>query len=123
VIFVRVGENHEVDPAVPRRDSRVERDEETIGVGPAVDQQAPAFRCLDEDGITLAHVEHDHVDATVRTRRRGQHRPAHREREDDGKGAHGSIGAQPVTILARRPANRRGTGPGSEAPEVRHPAT
>ena len=123
MILVRVGENHEVDPAVPRRDSRVERDEETIGVGPAVDQQAPAFRCLDEDGITLADVEHDHVDATVRTRRRGKHRPAHREREDDGKGAHDSIGAQPVTILARRPANRRGTGPRSGAPEVRHPAT
>jgi hypothetical protein len=42
VVLVRVGEDHGVDPAVPRRDSLVEVDEQAVGVRPAIDEQPAA---------------------------------------------------------------------------------
>jgi hypothetical protein len=42
VILVRVGQDHRVDPAVPRRDPRVEDDEQSVRVGAAIDQQPAA---------------------------------------------------------------------------------
>ena len=46
-----------VNSAVPRRDVLVERDEQPVGIRTTVDEQAAAARALDEDGVTLAHVE------------------------------------------------------------------
>ena len=42
VILVRVGEDHRIDPTVPRRDASVQGDEQPIRVRPAVDEQAAA---------------------------------------------------------------------------------
>ena len=57
VILVRVAEDHDVDPSIPGRHALVERHEETVGIGAAVDQQPPAARAFDEDGVTLPDVE------------------------------------------------------------------
>ncbi len=42
VVLVRMGQDDDVDPPVPRRQSLVERHEEPVGIGPAVDQEAAA---------------------------------------------------------------------------------
>ena len=42
VILVRVRQDERVDPAIPRRDPPVQVDEQTLRVGTAIDQQAPA---------------------------------------------------------------------------------
>ena len=57
VILVRVGEDHSIDPTVPRRDTSVQGDEQPIRVRPAVDEEAAATRSLDEDGVSLPDVE------------------------------------------------------------------
>ena len=66
VVLVGVGEHDEVDPAVPRRHPRVERDEEPVGVGAAVHEHPPARRPGHEDRVALADVEDDDVGAPVR---------------------------------------------------------
>jgi len=58
---VRMGEDEDIDPAIPRRESLVEVDEEPIGVGPAVHDHPAAGAAFDEDGITLADVEDNHA--------------------------------------------------------------
>ena len=57
MVLVRVGQDEDVDPAIPRRQPSVELDEEPIGIGAAVDQHPPAAAALDEDRIALADVE------------------------------------------------------------------
>jgi hypothetical protein len=57
MVFVRMGQDDRVDPAIPRRDPLVESDEEAVRVRPSVDQQAAAPRPLDEDGVPLPHVK------------------------------------------------------------------
>jgi hypothetical protein len=57
VIFVGVGQDHRVDPAIPRREATVQCDEQPIGIGSAIDQQSTAVRALDEDRVALSDVE------------------------------------------------------------------
>ncbi|MEI8333528.1 MAG: hypothetical protein WCH74_06710, partial [Chloroflexota bacterium] len=70
MVVVRVREHDDVDPPVPRRDPRVERGDETLGIGPAVDEEAAAALADDEDRVPLADVEHHDVGASVREARR-----------------------------------------------------
>ena len=58
VILVRMGQDEDVDPPVPRRDALVELDEQPVGIRAAVDQHPAAAGTLDEDRIALADVEH-----------------------------------------------------------------
>jgi hypothetical protein len=57
VVFVGVGQDDEVDMAVPERDAFVEATDQQVGVRTSVDQHALALRRLQEDGIALADVE------------------------------------------------------------------
>ena len=92
VVLVRVGQHHDVDAAVPRRDPRVELHEEPLGVRPAVDEHPRAPRGLDEDRVALADVE----DAQARDPRGGR---------DDGHGAEDEGDAH----------HRAGGGPGARS--------
>jgi hypothetical protein len=82
MVLVGVCQHEGVDPVIPRRKPLVEGDEETPGIGPAVDEHPATVAALDEDGIALADVEHDDLGRPIRTVR-------HRERKRDrgrGKG-------------------------------------
>ena len=57
VVLVRVGEHEDVEPPVPRRDARVEREQDAIRVRPTVDQHPRAGPGLEQDGIALPDVE------------------------------------------------------------------
>ena len=113
MILVRVGEDEQVDPAIPRRQSRVERDEQPVRVRPAVDQQATAATALDEDRVALADVEDRHPDAAVGPVRR---------RDDDGRDADGHARPRAAGSAAggRRLPAARPARPGARA-AVRSP--
>ena len=123
VILVRVGEDHEIDPPVPRRGfarpaprggDRGRAHHQPAGVRPPVSGR---------ENVALADVERDQVDATVRAGRRGNSCPADREREDDGDGPHGSIEARRVKRprWGARPTGRRDAGAWSGAAGPRDP--
>lgn len=57
VILVRVGQDHCIDPSVPRRQVAIEHHQQALGIGAAIDEQAPAPAPLHQDRVTLAHVE------------------------------------------------------------------
>jgi hypothetical protein len=61
VILVRVGQDQCVDASVPWRDAAVERDEQAVGIGAAIDQEPTAARALDEDRIALSDIEDRHA--------------------------------------------------------------
>ena len=61
MILVGMREDDDVDPAVPRRQALVERDEQAARIRSAVDQHPPAATAFHEDRVTLAHVEDDDV--------------------------------------------------------------
>lgn len=58
VVFMRVRQDHGVDPAVPWGDQAIELDEQAIGIGATVDEQASTPAPFDEDRIALADIEH-----------------------------------------------------------------
>ncbi len=57
VILVGVREDDHVETPVPGRYPGVEQSAQAVRVWTAVDEDAAARRALDEDGVTLAHVE------------------------------------------------------------------
>ena len=57
MVLVRVRQDDGVEPAIPRRKMSVERDQQSVGVRSAVDEQATTARPFHEDGITLADIE------------------------------------------------------------------
>ena len=57
MVLVRMAQHEEIDSAVPGRDPSVELDEEPIRIGPAIDEHPRPTIALDEDGVSLAHVE------------------------------------------------------------------
>lgn len=59
VVLVRMGEHDRVDSTVPRREPLVERDQQAPRVRTAIDQQPAPEAALDEDRVTLPHVEGD----------------------------------------------------------------
>jgi hypothetical protein len=83
VVLVRVGEDDDIDPAVPRRQALVERDQQPPWIGPTVDQQAPAPPALDEDRVTLSDVEQDDVGHAARPVGDGQREPEDRTGQGD----------------------------------------
>ena len=65
MVLVRVGQNHQLQPPVPRRNALVEKRDEPVGVGASVDQGPTSVWALKEDGVTLADIEHRHVQTSV----------------------------------------------------------
>lgn len=57
VILVRMGEHHDVDPAIPGRDSLVKRHEEAVRVRSPVHEEPPASGSFDKDCVTLSDIE------------------------------------------------------------------
>jgi hypothetical protein len=60
VVLVRVGEDDDIDAPVPGRDAPIELDEQTIGIGPAIDEQPSPRPTFDQDGVTLSDVQDGH---------------------------------------------------------------
>ena len=58
MVFVRVGQDDDVQAAVPRRDPLVERDEHPVRVRAAVDEHPGTGARLQQDRVALADVEH-----------------------------------------------------------------
>jgi hypothetical protein len=125
VVLVGVGEDDEVDPAVPRRNPRVQGHEQPIGVRATVHEQPPSPRRLDEDCVALANVEHDDVDAPVRPRRRRHDSRGDNEREDGRERPDCTIRMQRTLIRVPRPGCRgagcAGTRPPSRPGRPRAP--
>ena len=82
VVLVRVTEDEQVDPPIPRWQVGIERDEESVRLGSAVDEEARPAIAVDEDRVTLADVEHGDPYVTVRARR--DDRPETPDADDEG---------------------------------------
>jgi len=92
VVLVRVAEDQQVDPPIPRWQVGIERDEESVRVGTSVDEEARPAIAVDEDRVTLADVEHGDPHVTVRAARHD--RPETPDGDDEGD--HGDPGGAPV---------------------------
>jgi hypothetical protein len=100
VVFVRMAEDDDVDAAIPRRDPTIQGDQQAVGIGPAVDQQTPSARSLDQDRIALADVE---------DRDPGEPR---RSCSHDAAGDHGRDDQRPDPGAPREPPRARRGGDG-----------
>lgn len=85
VVLVGMGEDEEVNPAVPGRQALVECNEQPSRIGSAVDDQPATARSLDEDAVTLPDVEDDDSDDPVRA-------VGERQAEGDGRAGKGEPG-------------------------------
>jgi hypothetical protein len=114
VVVVRMGQQDRVDPPIPRGNVPVELRGEEVRVWTAIDKDAASEVTLEEDGVALANVQDDDVDAAVGSR--SDHRPGEYNQERDaGEGP-------PITraeLGAGRPGRRKcsgaGMGPGAAA--------
>lgn len=121
MILVRMRQDHGVDAPIPGRDAAVERDDQTIRIRSAVDEEAATTRALDEDRIALPHVEDRHPRGAART---GQgHATGDAGRDDQGHRQQPMRADQAVVLRAavrrdrrcgRRPAGGSG-GHGSDS--------
>lgn len=98
VVLVGMREHEDVDPPVPRRQSLAERDEEPPRIRPTVHDHAAAATALDEDPVSLPHVQDDHARESVRPVRDDE------RQRDDRTGERG--GRQPAAP-ARLPSAGR----------------
>jgi hypothetical protein len=57
VVLVGVGQDEDVDPAVPGWQPPIELDEEAVRIRAGVDEHPTAVAALDEDRVALADVE------------------------------------------------------------------
>lgn len=103
VVLVRVREDEDVDPAVPRRQALIERTDQPSRIGAAIDEESPPGATLDEDPVTLPDVE----DRDAHDARRSF---GHGEAERDRRGCQGDCGdSRSSAALARD----RGASPGA----------
>ncbi len=107
MILVGVGQDEDVDPAVPRRQAPVQLDEEPVRIRPAVDEHPPAAPALDEDRVSLADVEDRDPGRAVGAVGGGHPERADRDRQGEG--------GEP-TRDERRPTARRASASGRRRP-------
>jgi hypothetical protein len=67
MILVRMADDDDIHPAVPWRQPFVERHDQAVRIRAGIEQHARAPPALDQDGVALADVEHDHRGRAVRT--------------------------------------------------------
>jgi hypothetical protein len=99
MVLVGVRKDDRVDPPVPGWEASIQGDQEAVRVGSAVDQQPPAARSLDQDGIALADVEDRDPSGAARS--------SQRHSTDDSRGddeCHGQ-GAFDGAVAVRRPSS------------------
>ena len=65
MIGVGMGDDNQVDIAIPEGDFPAQMVLQDGGISAAVDQDLPAAGGLDEGGVTLPHVEEGHVKPAV----------------------------------------------------------
>lgn len=121
VILVRVGDDDQVEMAIPGRHPGIECDEQPLRVGAAVHEQSAASIALDEDRVALPHVEGDDPDSSVGPPAGGRD-PADGQdeegRQGDGRAASGSFG--PVIAAGRGGPTSSNRSPCGERPGVGH---
>ncbi len=66
VILMGVGQDHEIEAAVPRRNVGIELNQQPVRVRPSVHEHPPAAVALDQDRVPLPDVQHCQVDGAVR---------------------------------------------------------
>ena len=128
VVLVRMRQDDEVDPAIPRRDAGIELHQQPLGVRPAVHQHPAAGPALDEDRVALPDIEHHEAGRPARGVGQGERR----ERDDDRRqrtpgrgwqatrgpacaGASGASGAARRRWPASRSPRRVAPGPGARS--------
>jgi hypothetical protein len=87
VILVRMAEREDVDPSRPERQIGAQAAKGELRVRTAIHQHRRAGRCLEQDGVALADVEHRHVKATVRTAGQGDPSQHQHEASEGGQRA------------------------------------
>ena len=65
VILVGMAQDQDVDASVPRRDARIELEDQAVGIGTPVDQHPGAAIALDKDRVALSDVEDRDMDPAV----------------------------------------------------------
>ena len=103
VVLVGVRKDDRVDPPVPGWKPSIQGDQQAVRVGSAVDQQSPAARPLDKDGIALADIEDRDPSGAARSSQRHATDDSRRDDECHGQGA--SDGA----VAVRQPSATRET--------------
>ena len=84
VVRVRMRQHDEIKRAVPERQTSPNWSSSALGLGPAVHEDLPAVRRLNEDCVSLPHVEEPDVEPAIgqttqmRPRPRPQERPGRR---------------------------------------------
>jgi hypothetical protein len=79
MVLVRVGDDHQFHSAAGERQRFAEPSQGQIRIRPAVDDGDGTRWRLDQEGVSLADVEHGQVQATVRS-------GGNRDRDQDGRG-------------------------------------
>ncbi len=112
VVLVRVRQDHDIDPPVPRGQPPIELDEQAIRVGAAVDEQSAAAGALDEDGVALPDVEDGEARDAARSTDRDGSEAADGHDEGQGRKADRTARAgRADRVDRRRIAARRGRSP------------
>jgi hypothetical protein len=114
VILVRMRDHDQVEAPVPRRDARIQRGDQAVGVRPAVHQQAAAVTPGHEDGVTLPDVED--LEPRVAVRQAGG---ADRDAGDDDGEDQGAGPGRPAPAAAAAAGGRAAPEPLSAA-RLRH---
>ena len=117
VVLVRMGQDHGVQAAIPRRDAAIELDQQPIGIRTAVHQEAATARSLDEDGIALPDVEHR--DPGLASRAGDDHGARDGHRHDEA-GRDDSQDDRPRRLLELDRARRLARDPVPPAPRRQH---
>jgi hypothetical protein len=73
VVFMGVAQDEQVQPTIPGRQPGVECDEKATRIGTTVDQHSAAAVALDEDRVSLSHIEHVDSDAAAGAMSGDQH--------------------------------------------------
>jgi len=65
MVLMGMAQDQDVDASVPRRDARIELEDQAVGIGTPVDQHPGAAIALDKDRVALSDVEDRDMDPAV----------------------------------------------------------
>ena len=104
MILMWVGQDHDINAPIPRREVFIERHQEPTRIRPAIDQEARAAPAFNQDGVPLADVEHRDPWDTVRPMDDGKRQGDHGRRQ--GSGHEPTAARTPPRQWLRPPATR-----------------
>jgi hypothetical protein len=85
VVLVWMGQQRDVDVAIPRRDALVEPAHEQVRVGPAVHEQAVPVGRFEQDRVALTDIEQAHRQRRARSSHEHDGGRAHEQDADDDR--------------------------------------